>query len=80
MLKEIAPSVTRAAVLRDPPRSPDRPIRCAPSGGAGAGYGAEPVGVRDRCEIERAIAAFRARPNGGLIVTASARRLQFTAS
>jgi putative ABC transport system substrate-binding protein len=72
LLKEIAPSVTRAAVLRDP----DSP----------AGIGAfsaiqaaaqplrvevNPVSVRDAGEIERGIAAFARATNGGLIVTPS---------
>ena len=45
-------------------------LRCDPGGGAVARSGAEPVDVRDAGEIERAIAAFARRPNGGLIVTA----------
>ena len=32
-----------------------------------------PVNVRDAGEIERAVTAFARSPNGGLIVTASAR-------
>jgi putative tryptophan/tyrosine transport system substrate-binding protein len=73
LLKEIAPSVTRAAVLRDP----------AITGGIGQwgavqtaapSFGVEvrPVGVRDADEIERAVSAFARSPNGGLIVTGSA--------
>jgi putative tryptophan/tyrosine transport system substrate-binding protein len=69
---EIAPSVTRAAIIRDP----------AISAGIGQ-FGAiasaapsfrtevTPVNVRDPAEIERAISAFAHAPNGGLIVTAS---------
>ena len=73
LLKEIAPRVTRAAVLRDP----------AVASGIGQfgavqivapSFGVEliPVDVRDAGEIERAVAAFAPRSNGGLIVTASA--------
>jgi putative ABC transport system substrate-binding protein len=73
LLKEIAPRVTRAAVLRDP----------AVASGIGQfgavqivapSFGVEliPVDVRDAGEIERAVAAFASGPNGGLIVTASA--------
>ncbi len=72
LLKEIAPGLTRTAVLRD----------SAQSSGTGQ-FGAiqsvapslrvevNPVNVRDAGEIERAIAAFAPAPNGGLIVTLS---------
>ncbi len=72
LLKEIAPAVTRAAVLRDPAIT-------AGIGQFGAiqamapslGMEAIPVNVRDATEIERAIAAFTLTPNGGLIVAGS---------
>jgi putative ABC transport system substrate-binding protein len=72
LLKEIAPNVTRVAVLRDP----------AIASGIGQ-FGAvqivapslrvqlSPLDVRDAGEIERAIGAFASGLNGGLIVTAS---------
>ena len=72
LLKQIAPSVTRTAILRDP------------SGvGGGAQFGAiqgvapsfgvevSPVDARDAGAIERAVAAFARSSNGGLIVTSS---------
>jgi putative ABC transport system substrate-binding protein len=73
LLKQIAPGVTRAAILRDP----------AISGGIGQfgaiqavapslGVEVNPVNVRDPDEIERAIADFARSPNGGLIMTGSA--------
>ena len=72
LLKEIAPDVTRAAVLRDPAISwrsanwaPSRPWRRR------SAWRLTPVDVRDADEIERAVAAFARSPNGGLIVTAS---------
>jgi ABC-type uncharacterized transport system substrate-binding protein len=72
LLKEIAPSVTRAAVLRDP-------AMAAGTGQFGAlqsvapSFGVEvsPVNVRDAGEIERVVTAFARSSNGGLIVTAS---------
>ena len=72
LLKEIAPGVTRAAVLRDP-------AIAAGTGQFGAlqsvapslGVELSPVNVRDPGEIERSISAFARSPNGGLIVTAS---------
>ena len=73
LLKQIAPGVTRAAVLRDP---------ATPSGigqfgviqAVAPSFGVEvsPVNVRDAGEIERAVTAFARSRNGGLIVTASA--------
>ena len=73
LLKQIAPDVTRAAVLRDPFISTGigqfGAIQAvAPS----LGVEVSPVNVRDAGEIERAIAAFARPSNGGLIVTASA--------
>ena len=69
-LKEIAPSVTRAAVLRDPTARRDRPIRRHPVRGAVVGVEVSPVNVRDATEIERVITTFARTSNGGLIVTA----------
>lgn len=71
LLKQIAPDVTRVAVLRNP----------ANPTGTGQ-YGViqaiapslrmevSPVDVRDADEIERSVAIFARQPNGGLIVTA----------
>jgi putative ABC transport system substrate-binding protein len=73
LLREIAPRVTRAAVLRDPAVASGigqfGAIQAvAPSLGVELG----PVDVRHAGEIERAITAFARGPNGGLIVTATA--------
>jgi putative ABC transport system substrate-binding protein len=70
LLKEIAPAVTRVAVLRD----------AASSSGIGylgaiqsvaSSFGIEltPVGINDATEIERGVTAFARGSNGGLIVT-----------
>ena len=73
LLKQIAPTVTRVGVLRDP----------ALAVGAGQ-YGAiqsvapslameaSPINLRDAGEIERCIANFARVPNGGLILTGGA--------
>jgi putative ABC transport system substrate-binding protein len=69
LLKEIAPSVARVAVIRDPSVP-------AGSGGLAAiqavapSFGVEltPVGVRSADEIERGITAIARSANGGLIV------------
>ena len=72
LLKEIAPNVTRVAVLRDP---------AITSGAVQFGViqaiapslrvEVSPVNVRGGGEIERAVVAFAGSPNGGLIVTGS---------
>jgi putative ABC transport system substrate-binding protein len=72
LLKEIAPGITRVAVIRDP---------TLVSGGAQLGaiqsiapsFGAELslIDARDEAELERTLTAFAHGSNGGLIVTTS---------
>ena len=72
LLKEIAPKVTRVAVLRDP---------AIPSGigifgviqamAASLRMEVTQVNLRDAGEVERAVLEFAPAPTGGLIVTAS---------
>jgi putative ABC transport system substrate-binding protein len=73
LLKQLAPGVTRAAVLRDPTiTSGIGQFAVIQSVASSVGVEVRPVNVRDAGEIERAVAAFAGSPNGGLIVTASA--------
>lgn len=80
LLQEIAPRVTRVAVLRD----------AAIAAGIGQwsaiqamapsrGVELTPINVRDAAEIERSIAAFAGTPSGGLVVTQSAQALSHRA-
>jgi putative tryptophan/tyrosine transport system substrate-binding protein len=72
VLKQIAPSVTRAGVVRNP---------AVPSGSGQFGaiqavapylrMEVTPIDVRDPAEMDRTVAAFAGSPNGGLIITAS---------
>ena len=73
LLKEIAPRVTRLAVIRDPNISAGTGQFGAIQGAASS-FGLEMIAVnpREASEIERAIAAFARTPNGGLITTSSA--------
>jgi putative tryptophan/tyrosine transport system substrate-binding protein len=73
LLKEIAPGVTRVAVIRDPAIAAGIGLLGAIQSVAPS-FGVElsPVNVRDATEIERDVAAFARGPNGGLIVTPSA--------
>jgi putative ABC transport system substrate-binding protein len=73
LLKEVAPAVTRVAVVRNPTR-----------GGGNANFGAiqaaalplgvevSPVDLRDVDAIERGVAAFAGTPNGGLVIPPAA--------
>jgi putative tryptophan/tyrosine transport system substrate-binding protein len=76
LLKQIAPNVTRVAVLRDPAiASGIGQFGAIQSAAPSLGLEAGPVNVRDAGEIERNIAAFARSSNGGLIVTAAPRTL-----
>jgi putative ABC transport system substrate-binding protein len=72
LLKEIAPGVKRAAVLRDAATSGMGQFGAIQAVAPSVGVEVSPVNVRDAPEIERAVAAFARSPNGGLIVTGSA--------
>ena len=71
LLEEIAPRVTRVAVLRIPHSLWDREFGAVQIVAPSLGVGLSPVDVRDAGEIERAVVAFASGSNGGLIVTAS---------
>jgi putative ABC transport system substrate-binding protein len=73
LLKEIAPSVTRAAVLRDPAvASGIGQFAAIQAVAPSLGMELSPVNVRDASEIERGVTAFARKSNGGLIVTGTA--------
>ena len=72
LLKQVAPSVTRAAVLRDSTVAAGiGQFAVIQSVAPSVGVEVSPINGRDAPEIERAIAAFARSANGGLIVTAS---------
>jgi putative ABC transport system substrate-binding protein len=70
LLKEIAPRVTRVAVLRDLTIGLGQ-LGAIQSVAPLVGIEVSAVNVRDAGEIERAVTAFARSSNGGLIVTAS---------
>ena len=73
LLKEIAPHVTRAAVLRDPAIAAGiGQFAVIQSVAPSRGVEVIPVNLRDAAEIKRAVANFARSDNGGLIVTAGA--------
>ena len=73
LLKQIVPQMARAAVLRDASnRAGIGEFAAIQAVASSLGVEIRPVDTRDASEIERALAAFAASPNGGLIVTPSA--------
>ena len=70
LLKQITPSVTRAAVIRDA-ANPAGSAQFAAIQAVASPLGVEvsPVNVRDAAEIERSVTAFARFSNGGLIAT-----------
>jgi putative tryptophan/tyrosine transport system substrate-binding protein len=72
VLKEVAPRMTRTAVLRDP-TNPSGTGQFGAIQAVAPSFGVEasPVGLHDASEIERGLTAFAHEPNGGVIVTPS---------
>jgi putative ABC transport system substrate-binding protein len=72
LLKEIAPGLTRVAVVRDPATSVGIGLFGAMQSAAPtARVELTPINVRDAVELQNSMAAFANSANGGLIVTAS---------
>jgi putative ABC transport system substrate-binding protein len=68
VLKEAAPNITRVAVLLLPEAAANvAMMRVAASVSSSVRVEIVPTGVHDAAEIERAIAEFARKPNGGLI-------------
>lgn len=73
LLKEISPTTTRAAVIRDPSTgSGIGQFAVIQSVATSVGIDVAPINARDAGEIERAIGAFARFPNGSLIVATGA--------
>ena len=74
--KEIAPHMTRAAVLRDPALAAGiGQFAAIQSNASSSAVELSAIDTRDVGEIERTVVAFARKPNGGLVVTASASAL-----
>jgi putative tryptophan/tyrosine transport system substrate-binding protein len=70
LLKQIAPNVTRVAVIRNPTNPAGIAVFGAIQNAAqSVGVEVSPISIRDADETERTLAAFARFPNGGLIVT-----------
>jgi putative tryptophan/tyrosine transport system substrate-binding protein len=73
LLKEIAPGVTRAAIIRDPTITAGiGQFAVIQSVAPSAGVEVSPIDIDATAGIERDVAAFAQAGNGGLIVTAGA--------
>jgi putative ABC transport system substrate-binding protein len=71
LLKQMAPRVTRIAVLRDPAFPSGIGQFAAIESAASSAVELSVIDPRDAAELKRALDAFAQEPNGGLIVTAS---------
>jgi len=73
LLKQIAPGVTRAAVLRDATvTAVIGQFAVIQAVAPSVGVEVSPIDTHNTAEIERAVSDFAREPNGGLIATASA--------
>ena len=78
LLKEIAPGVTRAAVIRDVRnQSGVDQFGAIQAMAPSLSVGVNPVSTRDAYQINRDVAAFARLPNGGLIITASVAAIRY---
>jgi putative ABC transport system substrate-binding protein len=69
MLQEIAPGLSRVALIADPRRTPyDYFVRSARSVAPSLAIGLAPSPVENAADIERVIGAFAREPNGGLVL------------
>ena len=78
LLKEVAPTLTRVAVLRDPAN----PYQIAQFGalqavGPSLRLEVIPVNMHDVGEIEQSVKTFASSPNGGLVVVASGAAIRY---
>jgi len=73
LLKQIAPHVTRVAVIRDPTIAAGiGQFAAIQSAASSSAVELSVIDPHDASELERALGTFAREPNGGLIVTASA--------
>jgi putative ABC transport system substrate-binding protein len=72
LLRQLAPRITRVAVLRDPSSTGGGgQLGALQAAASTLGIDLRPIDSRDLASVERAIAAFAQQPNGGLIETAA---------
>jgi putative tryptophan/tyrosine transport system substrate-binding protein len=75
LLREVAPHVTRVAVLREPGAAGIGQWAIIQAVAQSLGVELRSIGMSNPSELERAVAAFAREPNGGLVVAVSAASL-----
>ena len=71
LIKQIAPHVTRVAVIRETAAAGIGQFGAVQSAATQLGVELTPLGLRDAAQIERSLVAFARAPNSGLIVTSA---------
>jgi len=78
VLKEVAPAVTRVAVLRDLTNTATiAQFGAIQAVGPSLGVEVTPINMRDAGEIEQSVKTFASSPNGGLVVTATGAAIRY---
>jgi len=72
LLKEIAPGLTRAAVLREPGVAGIGQWAVIQATASSLAVDLSAINTRERSEVEQAVASFAREPNGGLIIVVNA--------
>ena len=74
LLKEVAPGLTRVAIIFDPEASPQSKFFMQEIEATASSHGVQPtaVPVRTTADIEHALESFARQPNGGLMLTTNA--------
>jgi putative ABC transport system substrate-binding protein len=79
LLKQVAPNVTRVAVIRDSSPAAFAEFGAIQNGAPSLGMEVIPVNASDSGDIERGIVAFSRRPNGGVVVTGTNTTVRYRA-
>jgi len=78
VLKEVAPAVTRVAVLRDLTNTATiAQFGAIQAVGPSLGVEVTPINMRDAGDIEQSVKTFASSPNGGLVVTATGAAIRY---
>jgi putative ABC transport system substrate-binding protein len=79
LLKQVAPNVTRVAVIRDSSPGGFAEFGAIQSAALSLGMEVFPVSASDPGDIERGTVAFSRQPNGGAVVTAGVTTIRYRA-
>jgi putative ABC transport system substrate-binding protein len=79
LLKQVAPNVTRVAVIRDSTPGGFAEFGAIQNAAPSLGMEVIPVNADDPGDIERGIVAFSRQPNGGAVVTGTSATIRYRA-